>query len=413
MWFWRTRNGLSRVKLAGFRFSQLVGEDIRAVLGRTARLFRPLVPNDRSLWVLPSIQQRIGHSNSDRRSASFGKPVMFVSACVDAESPGSWKYNGGIKMLNLLVKLLRRHGYEAYMVTYDGNYEPWLVEHQPHISIKEFREKLRTVKNVRCVTSWAASKAFISECDKLYFWDMELAFTEHEHFSAVYSYLRGKKLRVAGCNSMICAWHMANWGLPCTLLADWVDDEIWSSRQEQRKAYRIGYMMESQHTEQEIDTIRQIAIGAGYDFEFQLIRGSEQECLEDMRSCNVFLGMNHGKDPLWGEGFGLPTMEAMWAGCVVIAYDILGNREFIHDGFNGILVPRARPQLMARALLNLYQMPGEIERMREDTLKMLRFCYTSEARWPAVAEFLELGEAQSVLDHRYTGTTTTGLLLKL
>jgi hypothetical protein len=168
-------------------------------------------------------------------------------------------------------------------------------------------------------------------------------------------------------------------------------------------------MLESQYTEQEIDTIRQIALGAGYDFEFHLIRGSEEECLEGMRCCNIFLGMNHGKDPLWGEGFGLAMMEAMWAGCVVIAYDILGNREFIHDGFNGILVLRACPQLMARALLNLYQMPDEIERMREDTLKMLRFCHTSEARWPAVAEFLELGEAQSVLDHRYTGTTTTGL----
>jgi hypothetical protein len=315
---------------------------------------------------------------------------------VDAESPGDWKYNGGIKMLNVLVKLLKRHGYEAYMVTYYGNYEPWLVEHQPHISMKEFREKLRTVKDVRCVTSWAASKSFINECDKLYFWDMELAFTEQKHFSAVYSYLRGKRLRVAGCNSMICAWHMANWGLPCTLLADWVDDEIWSSRQEQRKANRIGYMIESQYTEQEIDAIRQIALGAGYNFEFQLIRGSEQECLEGMRFCNVFLGMNHGKNPLWGEGFGLPMMEAMWAGCVVIAYDILGNREFIHNGSNGILVPRACPHLMARALVNLYQVPGEIERMREDTLKMLRLCHTSEARWPAVAEFLELGEAQSV-----------------
>jgi hypothetical protein len=39
-----------------------------------------------------------------------------------------------IKELNYLVKLLRNHDYEAYIVTYDGGYEPWLIEHQPHIS---------------------------------------------------------------------------------------------------------------------------------------------------------------------------------------------------------------------------------------------------------------------------------------
>ena len=67
------------------------------------------------------------------------------------------------------------------MVTSDGEYEPWLVEHAPHISLKEYKERLRSGRPVRCVTSYAIAKAFIDPAPKLYFWDMELALTDRHH----------------------------------------------------------------------------------------------------------------------------------------------------------------------------------------------------------------------------------------
>jgi glycosyltransferase involved in cell wall biosynthesis len=72
-----------------------------------------------------------------------------------------------------------------------------------------------------------------------------------------------------------------------------------------------------------------------------------------MRSCEVFLTMNIGKNLLWGEGGPLTPLEALATGCVPIAFDILGPREFIQSGFNGIVVPPCRPDRMGNALVSL------------------------------------------------------------
>jgi glycosyltransferase involved in cell wall biosynthesis len=93
---------------------------------------------------------------------------------------------------------------------------------------------------------------------------------------------------------------------------------------------------------------------------------------------------------LWGEGCPRTVLEALWAGCVVIAFDIIGNRETLIDRFNGIIVPRYRPDLMAEALINLFKTTGRIEQLRKNSLSIISPCHTFEARWPAVMEFLDL-----------------------
>jgi len=395
--FSHTKEGFCRFRLAISRLFSLAMEDMSDIFKGLRRVITRKYETKTS-----SENYDLGqddNKNTEKpikpldNTNSYPQPVIFVSACVDAKNPGGWKYNGGIKMLNLLVKQLRNHGYEAYMVTYDGTYEPWLIQHQPHISITEYRDKVKTLPNVRCVTSWALAKAFTEEASNLYFWDMELAYTDHTHFSTIYSLLMEKHMQLAGCNSMICAWHMATWRVPCTLLIDWIDDEFWFPIEEERERHKIGYMLESEHTEREIDQIKEITDKAGLSLDFQMIRGgTEQDCLNLMRSCNIFLGMNHGKDPLWGEGFGLPMMEAMSVGCVVIAYDIIGNREFLHNGFNGILVPKDQPDIMANRLVELYKNPQKTEQMRENAYNMFCQHYESENRWPEIRVFLDLNE---------------------
>jgi hypothetical protein len=134
-----------------------------------------IIPNSKSILLTPVIGQH-------GRPVSGAKPIVFASACSSKNGQGNWKFSGGIKELNILVKMLRNKGYEAYMVTYDGTYEPWLIEHQPHISIRQYSAMLKTATAVRCVTSLANAKAFIDQCRQIYFWDMELAMTEHSHF---------------------------------------------------------------------------------------------------------------------------------------------------------------------------------------------------------------------------------------
>jgi glycosyltransferase involved in cell wall biosynthesis len=109
-----------------------------------------------------------------------------------------------------------------------------------------------------------------------------------------------------------------------------------------------------------------------------------------MQSCDVFLAMNVGKDPLWGEGCPRTTIEALSTGCVVLAFDIIGNREIIQNNFNGILIPRYRPDLMADSLIDLYKATGEINRLRRNAQSIINHCHTLESRWPAVRDFLDL-----------------------
>ncbi len=401
---WRTRKGMIRVGLAISRFFRLVVEDVLANLISLAQNLR-IDSNLKSLMkrfeqalihkpvsITSPIYQEIEQETSAEILYSTSKPVIFVSACVDEKKSGGWKYNGGIKELNYLVKLLRNHNYEAYIVTYDGSYEPWLIDHQPHISIEEFRSLLKTTQDVRCVTSWAIASAFISECSHIYFWDMELAWTEHSHFSILANLYKRKIKRVAAISRTIQAWHMAHFERPCTVIPVLIDESLWFPIPEERSPSRVGYMDEGSHTEEYITLIEDIVQSSGIELEFQLLQGGEADILSGMRSCEIFLGMNLGKDLLWGEGCPLVTLESLLTGCVLVAFDIIGNQEIIQSGFNGILIPRYRPDLMADALINLYRVPTEIERLRENALSLLNACHTFDARWPAVKEFLELDD---------------------
>ncbi|HMA36348.1 MAG TPA: glycosyltransferase family 4 protein, partial [Chloroflexia bacterium] len=58
------------------------------------------------------------------------------------------------------------------------------------------------------------------------------------------------------------------------------------------------------------------------------------------------------------ESFGLPPLEAMVAGCPVVATDIPVVREMIQAGENGLLAPPEDPAGLAAALVRLLQDPA-------------------------------------------------------
>ncbi len=165
---------------------------------------------------------------------------------------------------------------------------------------------------------------------------------------------------------------------------------MWVSNPLSRKKHRIGYMNEGLHTQDYINTIRNFTQEKGLELEFHQISGVESKILSEMLTCEVFLSMNIGKDPLWGEGCPRTVIESLASGCVVIAFDIIGNRETIQDNFNSILVSRYRPDLMAEALVRLYTCTGEIERLRNNSQNLIESCHTFESRWSAVKDFLML-----------------------
>jgi glycosyltransferase involved in cell wall biosynthesis len=410
--FWRTRNGFWHVRLGLKHWRRLLSQE--QWRENVVALGRSVARNPRFFGPLKRLGQRLGlvrqqswdgsphQASPARRQMTFQflkppgvapeagpSPVIFASCCVNAEFAGGWKFSGGVKELNALVKLVRRHGYEAYMVTWDGSCEPWLEDHQPHLSIAEYRDRLARGGPVRCVTSYAIAQAFTRPAPALYFWDMELALTENEQFATLCA-LADKITRTAGISRTIQAWHMARFGREALTLPALQDEVIYRPAPERRQRGRVGYMNEGDHSEEYVAFLRETCAKRGSELTFMRIAGVESEYASALQSCDFYISLNLGKDLFWGEGCPLTVSESMACGCVLLAFDVIGNREMIVDGFNAVLLPRYRVDLMAEALIRLSNDANERERLRGNALNLTQSCHKLEDRWPIVREFLQL-----------------------
>ena len=321
------------------------------------------------------------------------RPSIFVSYATNEGLKGSHRYCGGEKLLNNLVLLLRRHGYDAYMVSLDGTHANWLVEHAPFLSVEEFVRRASEAKSVRCVTSWILAKAFLERCPRVYFWDQELATTTRSQFPALARLTRKKRIiATAGLNRAIQAWHMAVFERRASLLRTLVDERYWQPDDSRRLLYRVGYMDEGPLTHSFLGTIKAGTLGGGLDLEFVRLEGIEAEIIRGMQTCSVFLALNVGKSPLWGEGGPMTPHEAMACGTVPICFDVNGPWELVQQNYNGVVLPEIKPELMAREIVRLYTQPGRLEALRNNALAVVRASHSMESRWASVREFLHLPE---------------------
>ncbi len=69
--------------------------------------------------------------------------------------------------------------------------------------------------------------------------------------------------------------------------------------------------------------------------------------------------------PSLSEGFSLALVEVMACGLAPIASDIPGNRETVHDGENGVLIPPGDAAAAAAAIERLRGDRELLERLRE------------------------------------------------
>jgi phosphatidylinositol alpha-mannosyltransferase len=87
---------------------------------------------------------------------------------------------------------------------------------------------------------------------------------------------------------------------------------------------------------------------------------------------------------LFGESFGMVLTEALAAGTPVVASDIAGYRDVVHQGVEGVLVPPDDPGALSRALGELLADP--VRRRRMAAAGRIR---AQEFAWPKVAALVE------------------------
>ena len=293
------------------------------------------------------------------------------------------KHNGGTKLYNLLVKLLREHGYDAYIATRDGNYARWLVEHQPVISYKRVEE----LGDAKVVTGWLATEGLdaVTQGRRFYYFDAELKWTL-EFRKTLDRYLATDMIAgIATHCRYIQAWYMANYGITPTLINEWSDTNIFYPDDEKRVEGRIGCMIDGEGAAAMYERLADEFPG-----HVMSILGDEQQVADAMRMVDIFVGLNPGKHPLWGEGYPTTQHEAMHSGCVLVAFDVLGNREYLYDGWTGALVRRGDRDGLVAAVRCLLSDKDEKGRLRQSGTALAKALFSDRGKIGIVRRFLDL-----------------------
>ena len=372
----------ARLKVALSRFVVSLRLDF------TNDFLRPMLPKQ----VRKQLEQSRSVKGASWEEGTHTRPEIYVSYATDETLKGSHQYCGGEKVLNNLVLLLRRHGYEAFMVTLDGKQSGWLAEHAPCLSLEEFISRKKKTASFRCVTSWVKAKAFLDQSPQFYFWDQELGSSARSQFPELAHLMsEGRIVQTAGVNRVVQTWHTTVFGRETHIIRQLVDEHHWRPDPTRRIRHRVGYFDEGEHGAEFIRIIAGLTRESGLNLEFFQLEGSENEIISQMQTCEVCLVLNIGKSS-WGEGGPLTPWEAMSCGAVPVCFDLKGAWELIQQNYNGVITEEISPELMAEALLKIYGTPGFLEEMSRRAIDVMATGHTLESRWPAVRRFLDLPE---------------------
>ncbi|WP_027014500.1 glycosyltransferase [Comamonas composti] len=88
------------------------------------------------------------------------------------------------------------------------------------------------------------------------------------------------------------------------------------------------------------------------------------------------------------EGMPLALVEAMAAGCACVGSEVLGVRELIEHGSNGLLVPESDARALAEALKRLLQDPALCQRLGEAARHQAFDSYGRQHMWQAYRQLL-------------------------
>lgn len=99
---------------------------------------------------------------------------------------------------------------------------------------------------------------------------------------------------------------------------------------------------------------------------------SEAQKSELFRETDIFVL------PSYDEGQPLSLIEAMAAGCALIATPVGSVAEMIKDGQNGLLVPPGQPKILAEKIIWLIQNPSIRKKLSEEARRTYENNYTKE-----------------------------------
>ncbi len=148
----------------------------------------------------------------------------------------------------------------------------------------------------------------------------------------------------------------------------------------------VRLLVAGKNSEQMQGLVDELGIGHAVEL-LGFISDEERNCLYNAVDAAIF--------PSIYEPFGIVALEAMAAGCNVIASSVGGLSEVVRHMNTGITVLANSPESIAWAVEQLFQDPDRARRLREEALNHVHNCYA----WPLIARAtLEL--YRTVLEER-------------
>jgi len=93
----------------------------------------------------------------------------------------------------------------------------------------------------------------------------------------------------------------------------------------------------------------------------------------------------------------------MHCGCVLVAFDVLGNREYLYNGWTGRMIPKADLDELWHTIEHLMNNESEKERLRANGQNLIKALFDERGKFEQITEFLNLngasGDAWGELEH--------------
>jgi len=339
-------------------------------------------------------ESRFPQSDMRQSHTVFGHPECRKDAIKIVLTSGRLqRYNGGTKIYNLWAKLLRGKGLDAYLATEDGSFEEWLAFHQPVISYGDVEDFRNRGRQVRVISGWLDTPGLeqLVGAGQFNYFDAELAWTLQSRDKLDYYLNKNKIARIGTHSRYIQSWYMANYRIKPILINEWSDESVFYEEPDRRIPGQIGCMPDASPEDQKTfdllaDKVRRCGRGAS------LIRisGDEQQVADLLRTVDIFVGLNPGKHPLWGEGCPRTQQEALHCGCALAAFDCLGNREYLYDNWTGLMAPSGDIEGLWGAVESLLENPDLKERLRANGKSIAGGVFSERNKYELVRSFLGL-----------------------
>ena len=336
------------------------------------------------------VQLSPGGSESRKKATK----VVFTSGALK-------RFNGGTKIYTLWAKLLRKNGVDAHIATQDGSYEEWLVNPEPVVSYRDVENYGSRGDDVRVVTCWLDTpglERLVGE-RQFYYFDAELNWTL-QFRDKLDRYLNsGTIARIGAHSRYIQSWYMANYQIKPILINEWSDESVFYEDARERIAGRIGCMPDASPEDRKaFDFLAGKVEEFGAGAELIKVGGDERQVADLLRTVDIFVGLNPGKHPFWGEGCPRTQQEALHCGCVLVAFDCLGNREYLYDNWTGLMVPLGDTEGLWQAVKSLLENTQAKEQLRVGGKNIAEGLFSERDKYKLVSSFLGLAHRGGLAD---------------